>query len=119
MIPVLDFATETRRAERWFLGLAILLSSFLVLAQSADRLELAPAYDDDRVQDEIYGGAQWRLPPKYDAEWRAAEYEPKSRISFGYDSAHEEMRAREFDNSPAAGSNIGGVRPDTQFRIKW
>jgi len=113
-------ATEAYPRHRWFLGLAVLLSSFLVLAKDADRLELAPAYDDYRVQEEIYSGAgEWRPPPKYEAEWRAAQPDPPSRIHFGYDSASEEMQAREFSSSPAASSNIGGVRPDTQFRVEW
>lgn len=80
---------------RWLL-LLMLLSVAVAWAADQSRLEIGPGYED-ALSDEIYGSAgKWRVPPSYDAEWRApAGLQDQGRIRLGYDSIYEARRARE------------------------
>ena len=75
MILAMDPATEAGISSRWLIGLSLMLFSIVVLAQNATRLNISPAYDDDRLSDEIYSSAGgWRSPPEYESEWRPESY---------------------------------------------
>jgi hypothetical protein len=43
--------------------------------------------------------------------------EPKSRITFGYDSAYEELRARDETRYSSKPINQGDVQPSTQIKF--
>ena len=118
MILVMEAADDARPGGRWALGLAVLLLSVAALAENAGRLDISAASADDRLTEEIYGSAQgWRKPPAYDSEWRPQAQEPQGRITFGYDSVYEEMRARDDGYSPNSGLGLREPRQNTQFRI--
>lgn len=109
----------THISGRW--GLLLLLFSLIALAENSSRLDILPADGDDRLTDEIYNSATgWRTPAVSENEWRrGVKQQPKSRIQFGYDSAYEEMRAR--DNNYGFDTGLGGVDhpQNTQFRISF
>jgi hypothetical protein len=86
---------------RWSFGLLFLLFSLVVLAEKNARLDIVPTDDDDRLTDEIYNSATgWRTATVYENEWRRGTEPPASRIQFGYDSAYEEMPARNNNFGP-------------------
>jgi hypothetical protein len=118
MILAMDPAAETRVNSRWLIGLSVMLFSIAVLAENASRIDIAPTYDDDRVTDEIYNSASgWRTPPEFESEWRPERQQQQSRIQFGYDSAYEEMRARDNDNRLDTGMGLKDHPQNTQFKI--
>jgi hypothetical protein len=118
MILAMDPAAETRANSRWLIGLSVMLFSIAVLAENASRIDIAPTYDDDRVTDEIYNSASgWRTPPEFESEWRPERQQQQSRIQFGYDSAYEEMRARDNDNRLDTGMGLKDHSQNTQFKI--
>ena len=98
---------------RWVLASGILLVSALVLADDSRRLAVPPAYGEI-LSDDIYDRAEtWREPKTLDDEWRAPKTEPNSRIRFGYDSAYEELRARDHTHY----SSRRELQPTTQFQL--
>jgi hypothetical protein len=118
MILAMDPATGARINSRWLIGLSVMLFSLVVLAENDARLEISPAYDDDRVTDEIYSSTSgWRRPPEYESEWRPEKQQQESRIQFGYDSVYEEMRARDNDYSQNTGFGLKDRQQNTQFKI--
>jgi hypothetical protein len=120
MILAMDSATEAHISSRWLIGLSVMLFSLVVLAENATRLDITPAYDDDRLTDEIYDNATgWRQPPAYENEWRPEKQEQTSRIQFGYDSAYEEMRARDNDYSLDTGLDRTDRPQNTQLNISF
>ena len=120
MTLAMDAATEARFGSQWVLGLVVVLSAFFAMAESTDRLSISPTGADELLIEEIYDSAtEWRKPPLYESEWRAEKPKQESRIRFGYDSAYEEMAARDFSNTPEASSNIGGTRANMQFRVEF
>jgi hypothetical protein len=118
MILAMDSAAEACTNSRWLIGLTVLLFSIVVFAENTARIDISPAYDDDRVTDEIYNSAsEWRTPPEYGSEWRPEQQQQESRIQFGYDSAYEEMRARDNDHSMDTGIGLKDHPQNTQFKI--
>ena len=118
MILATDPATETLTGSRWTIGLSVMLFSLVVLAENAARIDITPAYDDDRLTDEIYSSSGgWRKSPAYENEWRPEKQKQESRIQFGYDSAYEEMRARDSGYSLNTGSSLIDHPQNTQFKI--
>lgn len=89
------------------LALGMLLTSAVVLAQTAaDRLESNRNFDDVLV-DQIHEDAGlWRKTPEpeLDGHWRADSVPSKpmerdSRVTWGYDSAYEELRSRDNERT--------------------
>ena len=120
MILAMNPATQVHTGSRWLIGLPVLLLSFVVLAENAARLDISPAYDDDRLTDEIYDNASgWRKPPAYENEWRPEKQKQTSRIQFGYDSAYEEMRARGKDYTLDTGLGNMDHPQNTQINISF
>ncbi len=118
MILAMDPATEAGNGNRWLIGLPVMLFSLVVLAENADRLDISPAYGDERQADEIYNSATgWRKPPEFESEWRPEQQQQQSRIQFGYDSAYEEMKARGNDFSLDTGSGLDDRPQNAQFKI--
>lgn len=105
--------------NRWLLGFSVLLTSAIALAQSSDRLEISPNYDD-LLTDEIYESADsWRKPPMFESEWRAPRKEKEGRIKFGYDSAYEQMRARQDEQSSTGQFDFNDSKTSSQFRLNF
>ena len=118
MILATDPATEARTSSRWLIGLSVMFFSLIVLAENAGRIDISPAYDEDRLADEIYSNSSgWRKPPEYEREWRPEQQQQESRIQFGYDSAYDEMRARDGTYSQGAGPGLTDRPQNTQFKI--
>ena len=116
----MDQVTGAHISSRWVIGLSVMLFSLVVLAENADRLDISPAYDDERLTDEIYDNAAgWRKSPAYESEWRPEKQQQTSRIQFGYDSAYEEMRARDKDYSLDTGLGRIDRRQNTQINISF
>jgi len=120
MILVMDTAIASHISSRWLIGLSVLMFSLVVLAENAGRLDISPAYDDYRLTDEIYNSANgWRKPPEYESEWRPEKQKQESRIQFGYDSAYEEMRARDNAYSLDTGLGLIDHPQNTQLKISF
>ena len=120
MILAMNPATEAHISIRWLIGLAVMLFALVVLAENVTRLDITPAYDDDRLTDEIYDNATgWRQPPSYESEWRPEKQQQTSRIQFGYDSAYEEMRARGKDYNLGTGLGSMDHPENTQINISF
>jgi hypothetical protein len=119
MILAIDPATEAQGSSRWLLGISVMLFSLVVLAENAARIDISPAYDDERLQDGVYSNASgWRKPPAYENEWRPEQQEQQGRIQFGYDAVYEEMRAKDSNVfSPTTGSGLTDQPQNTQFKI--
>lgn len=118
MTLAMEPANAARIGNRWWIGLAVMLFSIVVLAENTARLDISPAYDDYRLTDEIYNNANgWRTPPESDNEWRPENQEQTGRIRFGFDSAYEEMRARGNDGSLNTGSGLEDHPQNSQFKI--
>lgn len=120
MILAMDPAAEARVSSLWLIGLSVMLFSLVVSAENATRLDILPADDDDRLTDEIYNSANgWRTSTEYENEWRQGTEQQASRIQFGYDSAYEEMRAR--DNNYGTDTGLGGIDhpQNTQLKISF
>jgi hypothetical protein len=112
-------STDHHHATRGLLWLGILVVSVITLANEGGRLKISPFYDDLQ-KDEIYdGAAEWRKPPMYESEWRAPRKPTEGRIEFGYDSAYEQMRAREEEFFPRREFELHEPKPSSQFRIKF
>jgi hypothetical protein len=117
MILATDPATEAQSSSRWLLGLSMMLFSLAVLAGNTARINISPTYDDDRLAEQIYSNSGgWRKPPAYENEWRP-EQQQESRIRFGYDSAYEEMRARDSAFTQDTGTGLTDRPQNTQFKI--
>lgn len=102
---------------RWLTASGILLVSAFVLADDTARLEAPPLYGQI-LSDDIYERAEgWREPQMAGDGWRESKPEPKSRVRFGYDSAYEELRARDETQYSSKPINQGDVRPTTQFNL--
>ena len=118
MILATDQATDLQGGSRWLLGLAVMLFSLVVLAENTDRIDISPGHADDRLADEIYSNSGgWRKPATYENEWRPEKPQQESRIRFGYDSAYEEMRARDSVFSQDTGPGLADRPQNTQFKI--
>ena len=111
-------ASEARSSGRWLIGLSVMFFSLVVLAGNAERIDISPTYDDDRLADEIYSNSSgWRKPPEYEREWRPEQQQQESRIQFGYDSAYDEMRAKDSAYSQDTGTGLTDRPQNTQFKI--
>ena len=102
-----------------FLLSAALLASAMVIAQDDPRLEISPGYGE-LLSDEIYEQAEgWRAPPMFESEWRAPRPQEQGRIRFGFDSAYEELQARDYDKYSSRQSNLMQPRPNTLLRLEF
>ena len=111
-IPTMDPALT-----RWLITSSVLLISAFVLAEGNARLGSPPLYDQI-LSDEIYESAEgWRDPAMEEDGWRTSKPEPKSRIRFGYDSAYEELRARDETRYSSKPINQRHVQPSTQINL--
>jgi len=108
--------TDPTMARR-LVASGVLLASAFVLAEGNTRLEAPPLYDQI-LSDDIYERAEgWREPAMDGEEWRTSKPEPRSRIRFGYDSAYEELRARDETRYSSKPINQGDVQPSTQINL--
>jgi len=118
MIPGTTTTLVDTWASRWLFTSGMLLWA-IVLAAEDGRLEISPTYGEI-LSDEIYERAEdWREPPKFESEWRTTQPQKKGRIKFGYDSAYEEIRAREDDLSSSRQLNLRDPKPNTLFRLEF
>ena len=111
-------ATGVAQARRT-LAAGVLLLSAMVIAQEDPRLQVAPD-EGLLLSDEIYEQAEgWRAPPMLEESWRAPATEPRARINFGYDSAYEDARMRDYGLDRGRRSNLREPTPSTLFRLEF
>ena len=116
---VAGFFPHSRRANGPVLLSAALLASAMVIAEGDPRLEISPTYGD-LLSDEIYEQAEgWRAPPMFESEWRAPRPQEQGRIRFGFDSAYEELQARDSDRFSSRQTNLRQPRPNTLLRLEF
>ena len=121
MILEMDTTIETHTSGRCLIGLLVMLCSFVVLAESSARLDILPADDDEHLTNEVYNSANgWRTSTEYENDWRRGAQQQASRIQFGYDSAYEEMRAKD-NNYGLDITGLGGIDhpQNTQLKISF
>ena len=118
MMLIAAGAMKDPTVPRRLVASGVLLASALVLANDGARLVLSPT-DGEILSDDIYERAEgWREQPMFESEWRAPKREPQSRIKFGYDSAFEELRARERSQYPSRPMDVRDDHPPaSQFRL--
>ncbi len=105
--------------NRRMLFFAVLLASAIVIAQEEPRLQIGTS-DGMLLSDELYEQAEgWRAPPMIEEPWRAPEPEPRARINFGYDSAYEDARIRDYGFNQTRRSNLREPAPNTLFRLEF
>jgi len=107
--------------NRLLVWLGFLLASTIILAETGNRLELPPMYDEI-IPEEIYQSAGgWREPPRAEYDWRASEKKKEGRIKFGYDadSVYEQMRARQNDYFVTKQIELSDPKPNTLFRLEF
>lgn len=104
---------------RWaFAGSGLLLSA-IVFAGNSAQLVISDS-DGQLLSDEMYERAEgWRRPSVFEPDWRAPEPEQRSRIRFGFDSAFEEVRARDPFNNKFTQTNLGEPQPNTLFQLEF
>jgi len=120
MILTADEALGVRPVSRWLIGLVMVMLSFVALIASAEKLQLPNSHLDDLLTDHTYKDEiEWRTSQADENAWRAGEQNQKqgSRIQFGYDSAYEELRARDYDENQASGIEYDRIKPNTTLRI--
>lgn len=116
---VAAFFPRGGRANGPILLSAALLASAMVIAQDDPRLEISPTYGE-LLSDEIYEQAEgWRAPPMFESEWRAPKPQEQGRIRFGFDSAYEELQARDYDRYSSRQTNLRQPRPNTLLRLQF
>lgn len=99
----------------------VLLASAIVMAQENPGLQVPPG-SQELLSDEIYEQAGgWRETSVSGSEWRAPPTpQPRSRINFGYDSVHEELRARDDANYSGTGLNLRDTqKSNTQLQLRF
>lgn len=107
-----------RMPTQWLIAACVLLSSALVLANDAARLEFSSS-EGEILSDDIYERAEgWREPMVSD-EWRVSKPEPESRIRFGFDSTHEELRARNRGKFSSRRIDPFDRPPTDQFELRF
>ena len=76
--------------NRQLVWLSFLLASTIILAETGDRFELPPMYDEI-ISAEIYHSAGgWRETKPIEEDWRAApKKNEEGRIKYDYDSENE------------------------------
>ncbi len=76
--------------NRQLVWLSFLLASTIILAETGDRFELPPMYDEI-ISAEIYHSAGgWREPSPIEKDWRATpKKNEEGRIKYDYDSENE------------------------------
>jgi len=115
----MSMSTVAIPGNRWLLGFSVLLTSAIVLAQSSDRLVISSDHDE-LLKDEIYESADsWRKPPMFESEWRAPRKQKEGRIKFGYDSAYEQMRAQQNEQSSTGQFDMNDPKTSSQFRLNF
>jgi len=118
MTPVHIGPMTDQTSVQWLIAAGILLTSALVLANDAARLEIPPG-DGEILSDDIYERAEgWRQPVIED-EWRTSKPEPSSRIRFGYDSTYEELRARDRAKYSNTRTEFLDRPPANQFQLRF
>jgi hypothetical protein len=109
-------ACAGNQPARYWPLLLLLTASAIYATNDNARLEISPDYGQI-LSDDLYEQAEgWRAPPMFESEWRAPRREEPSRIRFGYDSAYEELRARERAPSIGDQRNLDMTEPATLFR---
>jgi len=119
MMAICAHRIESPVALRRLTATAVLMASAFVLANDNDRLVISPT-DGEILSDDIYERAEgWREQPMLESEWRAPRQESKSRIKFGYDSAHEELRARDDTKYSVKPTELRDRPPADQLRFSF
>jgi len=121
MMVTACFCPPGHAANRRVLLTAALLASAAAIAQENSRLHVPPG-SEELLSDEIYEQAgAWREPSISDSEWRVPPTPPqRSRINFGYDSVHEELRARDDVRYDSTGLNPRDTqKSNTQLRLQF
>ena len=102
--------------RHWAIVVLFLIST-IVVAQTVERLESSPDYDDLTREVIFADNIEWRVPPAQEIEWRPEQTpaETNSRFTFGADRSYEEVRRR--DNTRQL--EFGNDRPTTIFRVDF
>ncbi len=104
-------------------ALFVLAVSTLVLAQTADQLDLSITIDELQKQEIFATAGDWRKPDVEEEEQAWREPQPqvvqRSRIEYGYDSLYDEARQRQEQPATTLDLEIEKYKPNSAFRVKF
>ena len=102
--------------RHWAIVVLFLIST-IVVAQTVERLESSPDYDDLTQEVIFEEHIDWRVPPAPENEWRPEQTpaETNSRYTFGVDPSYEKTRTRGNFRQ----EEFGNDRPTTIFRVDF
>ncbi len=109
--------------NRLLVWLGFLLASTIILAETGNRPELLPMYDEI-ILEEIYQSAGgWRESSPTEYDWRPPPKKNKEgRIKFGYDadSFHEQLGTRQDDYFATKQTELSEPMPTNNlFRLEF
>ena len=97
------------------------LMTTIVVAQTVERLESSPDYDDLSREEIFNSNTEWRTEPPVENEFRANAPVPSSnsRIQIGTNPDYEEIRRRDESLRNTQQHEFGGDRPSTILRFSF
>ncbi|MET0065312.1 MAG: hypothetical protein ABW076_03110 [Candidatus Thiodiazotropha sp.] len=119
MNSLVDTTNRFSRGWQWVSGIMLVFLTLVVFAQGVDPEKFSLDDLEMRHTDELRNSAgAWRESPTSPDGWRSqTQEEPASRISFGYDSGYDELRAR--NSRPQINQSPSQIKPSTLFRVQW
>ena len=112
---------EVIPAKQMWVLILFILTSTIVVAQTIERLESSPNYDDLSREEIFNSNTEWRTEPPATNEFRANTPVPssRSRIQIGADPDYEQMRIRDDALLNAQQHEFGDTRPSTILRFNF
>jgi hypothetical protein len=120
MSAVIVMPEVFRTKQVWAIILLVLMST-IVVAQTVERLESSPDYDDLSREEIFNSNTEWRTEPPAENEFRADAPVPRSssRIQIGTNPDYEEIRKRDESLRNTQQHEFGGDRPSTILRFSF
>ena len=115
------FIPEVFPAKQIWAVILFVLMTTIVVAQTVERLESSPDYDDLSREEVFNSNTEWRTEPPAENEFRTNAPVPnsRSRIQIGTNPDYEEIRRQDESLLNTQQHEIGGDRPSTILRFSF